>query len=103
MNQNLNKKSNSLKNAIDRYNTFKKFVDLYKSTESLDEYVEYIKSTSVNISENMSDYYDSIIGSYKRGNSEPLLSNLYNRLLDADERKNKIAEELKQVLKSIWK
>ena len=39
-----------------------------------------------------------MIRQYQHGNVEPLLLNLYDRLLDADESKSKAAEDLKIAL-----
>ena len=98
----LNKKRKSLKLAIERYNEYKHFVDVYKNTKSLDEYVEHIRKISTTLSEGLMEHYERMIGTYKDGNSSPLLSNLYDRLLAADEYKQKITEELKSLLRELW-
>ena len=98
----LNKKRKTLKSAIDRYDEYKHFVDVYKMTKSLDEYVEHIRKISTTLSEGLLDHYERMIATYKEGNHEPLLSNLYDRLLAADEYKQKITEELKSLLRELW-
>ena len=98
----LNKKRKSLKLAIERYNEYKHFVDVYKANKSLDEYVEHIRRISTTLSESLIEHYERMISTYKEGNSGPLLSNLYDRLLAADEYKQKITEELKSLLRELW-
>ena len=98
----LNKKRKSLKLAIERYNEYKRFVDVYKTNKSLDEYVEHIRRISTTLSESLIEHYERKICTYKEGNSGPLLSNLYDRLLAADEYKQKITEELKSLLRELW-
>lgn len=95
----LTKKNKSLKSAIERYKTFKEYVEIYKLTKSLDKYAEYIINETANMKESLADYYKSMISSYESGNIEPLLSHLYDRLLAADEYKRKVSEELKLMLK----
>ena len=97
----LNKKRKSLKLAIERYNEYKRFVDVYKTNKSLDEYVEHIRRISTTLSESLIEHYERMICTYKEGNSDPLLSNLYDRLLAADEYKQKITEELKSLLREL--
>lgn len=97
----LGKKNKSLKLAIERYNTYKKFADAYKSTNKLTDYVEHIRSTSTNLSEGLLTHYESMIYSYEHGNPSPLLENLFDRLLAADEYKTKVAEELKSLLREL--
>ena len=97
----LNKKRKSLKLAIERYNEYKRFVDVYKTNKSLDEYVEHIRRISTTLSESLIEHYERMICTYKEGNSGPLLSNLYDRLLAADEYKQKITEELKSLLREL--
>ena len=97
----LNKKRKSLKLAIERYNEYKRFVDVYKTNKSLDEYVEHIRRVSTTLSESLIEHYERMICTYKEGNSGPLLSNLYDRLLAADEYKQKITEELKSLLREL--
>jgi len=101
MNKELDRKNKSLKLAIERYNTLKEFIDEYNEKKSLCKYVEHIRCGYSNMSESMKQYYDKLITSYNAGNHEPLLSNLYNRLLDADEHKSKVASELKTLLKTV--
>lgn len=98
----LNKKRKSLKLAIERYNEYKRFVDVYKNNKSLDEYVEHVRRVSTTLSESLIEHYERMICTYKEGNSGPLLSNLYDRLLAADEYKQKITEELKSLLRELW-
>ena len=98
----LNKKRKSLKLAIERYNEYKRFVDVYRTNKSLDEYVEHIRRISTTLSESLIEHYERMICTYKEGNSGPLLSNLYDRLLAADEYKQKITEELKSLLRELW-
>ena len=98
----LNKKRKSLKLAIERYNEYKRFVDVYKTNKSLDEYIEYIRRITTTLSESLIEHYERMICTYKEGNSCPLLSNLYDRLLAADEYKQKITEELKSLLRELW-
>ena len=95
----LNRKHKSLKLAIERYNEYKHFVDVYKSTRSLDEYVDHIHRIATTLSEGLLEHYEKMIGTYHEGNCEPLLANLYDRLLAADEYKLKITEELKSLLR----
>ena len=97
----LNKKRKSLKLAIERYNEYKRFVDVYKTNKSLDEYVEHVRRISTTLSESLVEHYERMICTYKEGNSGPLLSNLYDRLLAADEYKQKITEELKSLLREL--
>lgn len=101
MNKELDRKNKSLKLAIERYNTLKEFVDEYNESRSLSKYISHVKSSYETLSESMKQYYDKLISSYDAGNHEPLLSNLYNRLLDADEHKSKVASELKSLLKTV--
>lgn len=93
------RKNKSLKQAIERYNMYRKYIDLYKATKLLDDYAEYIISTTKSMNKDLAQYYEAMIHSYRNGNSEPLLSNLYDRLLSADEYRNKVSEELKTLLK----
>ena len=102
MKDKLAKKHDSLKLAIERYNMYSGFVEAYTKTKTLDAYIEHIKSTSSNFSEDMMAHYESMFRSYDLGNIEPLLSNLYDRLLAADEYKNKLANELKTLLRESW-
>jgi histone acetyltransferase (RNA polymerase elongator complex component) len=97
----LERKNKSLKLAIERYNTYKTFIEKYKTTKSLDEYVTFITGTFSSLSESLVEHYEKMIYHYKNGNSEPLLSNLYDRLLAADEYKQKVTEELKSLLREL--
>lgn len=99
MKDKLSKKHDSLKSAIERYNKYAQFVESYTKNKKLDNYIEYIKSISHTFSEDMLTHYESMFRSYDLGNVEPLLSNLYDRLLAADEYKNKVANELKALLR----
>ena len=69
--------------------------------KSLDEYIEHIRRVSTTLSESLIEHYERMICTYKEGNSGPLLSNLYDRLLAADEYKQKITEELKSLLRDL--
>ncbi len=102
MKDKISKKHDSLKLAIERYNMYAKFVEAYTKTKTLDDYISHIKSVSSTYSEDMMAHYESMFRSYDLGNVEPLLSNLYDRLLAADEYKNKLANELKTLLKESW-
>ena len=97
----LSKKNKSLKMAIERCNMYKQFVETYKESKSLDEYATHIKMLSANASESTIAHYDEMINSYKHGNDAPLLSNLYDRLLAADEYQVKLSHELKDMLKEV--
>ena len=97
MEDKISKKSKALRLAIERYNMYQKFANIYKETNKLDDYIEHVKQTSSNSS--LIDHYESLFRSYEYGNVEPLLSNLFERLLAADEYKNKLAKELKTLLK----
>jgi hypothetical protein len=99
MKDKLIKKSKSLKSAIEKYNQLKLFVDHYNKTHSLDLYIEHLNQSSGNISIATNEHYERMIFLYNSGNKEPLLSYLYDRLLAADDYKNKLAEELKLVLR----
>lgn len=99
MKDRIEKKSKSLKSAIERYNEYKHFVDCYKSSNNLDAYVDHIHNTSKSLSKSLLEKYEQMIYDYKRGNIEPLLSNLYDRLLAADEYKEKVSNELKVLLR----
>lgn len=96
----IDKKKKSLESAISRYNEYKLYVDEYKTTKKLDLYVEHINSISADFSDGLLEYYENMIRLYKEGNDRQLLSNLYDRLLAADDYKNKVAEELKQLLRT---
>lgn len=96
--ENLDKKKKSLKSAIDRCAMYESFVNEYKEKKTMNLYIMHIKDTMHTLSESMADHYNTMISQYKRGNVEPLLSNLYDRLLFADENKTRLAEELKSML-----
>ena len=95
-------KKKSLKSAIERYDLFTSFINEYKQSNTLNRYIAYIKDKESSTSESMMQHYVDMIASYKIGNIEPLLLNLYDRLLFADENKTKAVEELKQSLNLIW-
>lgn len=97
----LTRKNRCLKLAIERYNTYKRFVDVYKSTKSLEEYAAHVKEAASSMSEGLVEYYESMVRSYENGNYEPLLSHLYDRLLAADEHRAKVAAELKSLLREL--
>ena len=61
------------------------------------EEIEEMKD--VNASNDTLVYYEGLIKEYESGNHEPLLTNLYNKLLAADECKTKTAEDLKSYLR----
>ena len=94
----LDKKKKALKSAIARYNTFNAFVEEYKNKKTLDLYIDHIKHKESNLSESVIENYNRMIRQYQHGNVEPLLLNLYDRLLYADESKSKAAEDLKIAL-----
>jgi hypothetical protein len=96
----LNNNIKGLKSAIERFNLYKSFVDLYKSTHSLENYINYIEENYLNMSEPMRDKYLLMIESYQFGDHVPLLNNLYDKLLSADEFKTKYANEVKVLLSS---
>lgn len=97
--QSLSKKSRTLKLAIERFNMYKRFVDTYNKSKSLDEYINHLSLVNVNASNDTLIYYEGLIKEYELGNHEPLLTNLYNKLLAADECKTKTAEDLKSYLR----
>lgn len=97
--QSLSKKSRTLKLAIERFNMYKRFVDTYNKSKSLDEYINHLSLVNVNASNDTLVYYEGLIKEYESGNHEPLLTNLYNKLLAADECKTKTAEDLKTYLR----
>ena len=101
MKTDLVKKYDSLKSAIERYNLYYSFIDIYKKSKSLDTYIEFIKSSYSNLSEDSIAHYDELFRLYHLGNDEPLLTSLYNKLLTADDNKNKIASELKAILREL--
>lgn len=102
MKDKLMKKSKSLKSAIDRYNKLKLLVDNYNSTRSLDDYIEFLMQSSSCANGTISEHHERMIYLYNNGNREPLLSDLYDKLLAADDYKNKLAEELKSILSEQW-
>lgn len=97
----IKKKSNSLKSAIKRYNEYKLFVDKYKATKSLDDYIDHIRRMSTTYSKDVLERYEKMIMQYNNGNFEPLLKNLYDRLLTTDEYQKKISSELKSLLRDL--
>ena len=94
----LSKKRDSLKSAIERYNLYNSFVKSYNTTSSLDAYVLYIKSLCENCSDSLVKKYTDMIDAYNNGDNSTLLSHLFNKLLAADEDKNRIANEIKLML-----
>ena len=94
----LSKKRDSLKSAIERYNLYNSFVKSYNATNSLDAYILYIKSLCENCSDNLVKKYTDMIDTYNNGDNSTLLSHLFNKLLAADEDKNRIANEIKLML-----
>lgn len=98
MKDELLKKNKSLKKAIEKYNMYKRFVDLYNRNKSLDEYINHIRLSNANAGDDVIMHYENMIRSHDNGNDEPLLTNLYNKLLAADDDKNKLSNELKTVL-----
>lgn len=98
MNELIAKKTKSLKNANERYKLYKRFVDLYSKTKSLDEYVKYLELNFSNLNEGLLKYYESMISAYRAGDDSKLVSNLFERLLGADDNRTKIADEVKSLL-----
>jgi hypothetical protein len=94
----LSRKRDSLKSAIERYNLYDSFVKSYNTTNSLDAYVLYIKSLCENCSDSLAKKYESMIYAYNNGDNSAMLSHLFNKLLAADEDKNRIASEIKLIL-----
>lgn len=99
MKDELLKKNEKLKRAIEKYHLYKQFIDEYNSTKSLDGYIEHIRNSMSSLSKGLVEYYEKLINLHNNGNSDQLLSHLYDRLLCADDDKNKIAEELKTLLR----
>lgn len=98
MEDKLSKKSKRLKIAIENYNKYKSFADSYAITHSLDEYISYIKEDTSNMTISLNEKYSRLIWHYNNGNHQPLLSNLYERILALDELKNNIASDIKILL-----
>lgn len=98
MEDKLSKKSKRLKIAIENYNKYKSFADSYSKTNSLDEYISYIKEDMQNMTMSLNEKYSKLILHYNNGNHQPLLSNLYERILALDELKNSIANDVKTIL-----
>jgi hypothetical protein len=92
-------KHNALKSAIDKYNDYNYYVELYNSTKSLESYIDYIHNNTNGISKSSLEHYEKIIKQYYDGNVEPLLLNLYDKLLAADECKTRTANELNSLLR----
>lgn len=97
----IERKSKSLKAAIDRYNTYKRFIDSYKKTKRLDDYITYIRLNMSSMSESVAKYYEKIISDSERGESAKLITNLFDKYLDAAEHKDKVSDELKSVLSEV--
>lgn len=98
MEDKLSKKSKRLKIAIENYNKYKSFADSYSKTHSLDKYISYIKEDMANMTISLNEKYNKLIWHYNNGNHQPLLSNLYERILALDELKNNIANDIKVLL-----
>lgn len=99
MKHEISRKSKSLKQAIERCNMYKRFVDMYNRTHMMDEYIRHLQMINTGASDTTLAYYDDLINAYKNGNNEPLLANLYEKLLSADELKRRLADELKDILR----
>lgn len=98
MEDRLSKKSKRLKIAIENYNKYKSFADDYSKTHSLDKYISHIMEDSHNMTTGLSEKYMRLIMSYNNGNYQPLLSNLYERILALDELRKSIASDIKTLL-----
>ena len=103
MEDKLSKKSKRLKIAIENYNKYKSFADTYAKTHSLDDYIEFIREDSKNMTVSLYEKYVKLIMHYKNGNHQPLLSNLYERILALDELRSSIARDVKSLLSEKWK
>lgn len=94
-------KNKALKSAIERYSKYKRFVDNYNYSKSVDEYITYLSLSMANSSDEAKNKFDSMVRSHKLGNDEPIVSHMYERLLAADEYQRKVADELKSLLKEL--
>ena len=65
---------------------------------SLDKYISHIREDSHNMTAGLSEKYMRLIMSYNNGNYQPLLSNLYERILALDELRKSIASDIKTLL-----
>lgn len=99
--QQISTKSKSLKHAIKQYEVYKKFVDLYNSTKTLDEYISFLRKDFDSMSVSTVEKYNIMIQAYNMGNHEPLLTNLFYKLTNIDENKNNLARELKLLLEEL--
>lgn len=99
MKNELEVKSKKLRLAIEKYNLIFSFVEKYKSSKCLDEYIEYISSMCKTLSDDTANKYKQLIDLYNNGNIDPLLQDLYNRLLSAHDYKVKITNELTTLLR----
>lgn len=98
MEDKLSKKSKRLKIAIENYNKYKSFADSYAKTHSLDDYISFIKEDTPNMAISLNEKYNKLIWHYNNGNHQPLLSNLYERILALDELRKNIASDVKILL-----
>jgi hypothetical protein len=98
MEDKLSKKSKRLKTAIENYNKYKSFADSYAKTHSLDDYISFIKEDTTNMTTSLNEKYNKLILHYNNGNHQPLLSNLYERILALDEIQKRIASDIKTLL-----
>lgn len=98
MEDKLNRKSKRLKIAIENYNRYKSFADAYEKTHSLDDYISFIKEDTQNMTISLNEKYNKLIMQYNNGNHQPLLSNLYERILALDELRRNIASDVKTLL-----
>lgn len=95
----LEKKSKKLKSIIDEYNTYSHFADIYKKTGSLYEYIDFIKDSSHSMTISLNERYTRLIMIYNTGNHQPLLSNLYERILALDEQRKCISDDIRNLLR----
>lgn len=98
MDEKLSKKSKRLKIAIENYNLYKGFADKYAKTHSLNDYIQFIKEDFKNMPASLREKYNKLILHYGNGNHQPLLSNLYERILSLDELQKSIASDIKALL-----
>lgn len=97
----INKKTKTLKLAIEKYNMYKRFADKYNESKSLEEYINHILLINANASTDVLVKYESMIRLYRNGDDSQLLNNLFEHLLNADEYKTKVADELKALLREL--
>lgn len=98
MEDKLSKKSKRLKIATENYNKYKSFADSYAKTHSLDDYISFIKEDTHNMTISLNEKYNKLIWHYNNGNHQPLLSNLYERILALYELRKSIASDIKILL-----